>query len=67
MTQRPMYMLKYHKPKFSQKFEDQRHKEEERWRKGAMDIINRLLNDCERLREERDANGCVSMCDRLRR
>lgn len=67
MAQRPMYMLKFNKPKFSKKFEERKKKEESNWQSGAMKVINRLLDDGETLRKNRNLEGCLTMCNRLRR
>lgn len=67
MTQRPMYMLKHHEPKFSQKYLERKKEEDGRWRNGVTKVIDRLLEEAKALQKDRKIEDCMTTCERLRR
>lgn len=67
MTQRPMYMLKHHEPKFSNRYKTQKKKDDEKWRDGVMKIIQKLIEEAIQLQKDKKIESCMSVCERLRR
>ncbi|XP_046662109.1 outer dynein arm-docking complex subunit 4-like [Homalodisca vitripennis] len=67
MTQRPMYMLKHHEPKFSEKYKIKKRNVDNSWRGGVMNVIEKLLGDANALERDWKIEACLNVCDRLRR
>lgn len=67
MTQRPMYMLDYHKPTFSTKYKQQKKEDVEKSKYGVMKTMNKLFDEGNSLQRERKLADCMNVCDRLRR